>query len=60
MDWVQHTDEPVYFYSETDTSTGYLSQWYLCIIKDDDGMVYLTGAVHDDCKGKGAQRNEHS
>ena len=42
MDWVQHTDEPVYFYSETDTSTGYLSQWYLCIIKDDDNMTYIS------------------
>ena len=42
MDWVQHTDKPVYFYSENDTTTGYLSQWYLCIIRDDDGVVYIS------------------
>lgn len=28
-------DQPVFFWRETDSHTGYLSQWYYCPFRDD-------------------------
>ena len=37
-------DEPVYFWRESDPTTGWLSQWYYCPFRDDKNpeLVYDT------------------